>query len=350
MIATRSAHGIRARTGALALGLALAATACSSEGPETLTVLTHDSFAISQSTLDAFTEETGIEVALLDGGDAGLMLAQAILTKDNPIADVIFGVDNTFLSRAVEEQITIPYAATALEDLHPFTRLDDTNRFTPIDYGDVCLQYDKEIIETDFDIVDTRKLFYDPGVGGGLVVEDPSTSSPGLAFLLATIAAFPDGWQDYWTVLRQEGVLVVPGWEEAYYGEFSGASDGDRPIVVSYASSPVAEVVFATEPIEEPATAIVEESCFRQVEFAGILDGTDSRDTAEQFIDFMLSARFQEDIPLNMYVFPALRSAALPQVFVEHAVIAESPLSLDPAVIAANRDRWIEEWTEIVLR
>jgi thiamine transport system substrate-binding protein len=182
------------------------------------------------------------------------------------------------------------------------------------------------------------------------VVEDPSTSSPGLAFLLATIAAFPDSWQEYWATLRREGVLVVPGWEEAYYGEFSGASDGDRTIVVSYASSPVAEMLFATEPIEEPFTAIVEDSCFRQIEFAGVLAGTDSQDTAEQFIDFMLSREFQEDIPLNMFVFPALRGAILPPLFVEHAVVAAQPLGLDPAVIAANRDRWIEEWTEIVLR
>ena len=346
MFATRSAPGLGARAGALVLGLALAATACSSDGSETLTLLTHDSFAISQSTLDAFTEETGFEVELLSGGDAGAMLAQAILTKDNPIADVIFGIDNTFLSRAVDEEITLPYAAPALADLHSFTRLDGTNRFTPIDYGDVCLQYEKDALGD----LDRSGLFYNPFFGDQLVVEDPATSSPGLAFLLATIAAFPDGWQDYWKVLREEGVLVVPGWEEAYYGEFSGASDGDRPIVVSYATSPVAEVVFATEPIEEPATAIVEESCFRQVEFEGVLDGTDAREAAEQFIDFMLSARFQEDIPLNMYVLPALQNATLPPVFVEHAVIVDNPLSLDPALIATNRDRWIDEWTEIVLR
>jgi len=346
MIATRSAHGARARAGALVLGLALAATACSSSGPESLRLLTHDSFAISQSTLDAFTEETGIEVELLSGGDAGAMLAQAILTRDNPIADVIFGIDNTFLSRAVDEEITVPYVAPALGDLHPFTQLDDTNRFTPIDYGDVCLQYDKDA----FGDVDPSALFYNPFFGDQLVVQDPSTSSPGLAFLLATIAAFPDGWQDYWSTLRQEGVLVVAGWEEAYYGEFSAASDGDRPIVVSYASSPVAEVVFATEPIEEPNTAVVEESCFRQVEFAGVVNGSDSREAAERFIDFMLTPRFQEDIPLNMYVFPALEAAALPQVFIDHAVVAENPLMVDPSLIAANRDRWIDEWTEIVLR
>ncbi|MDH3538522.1 MAG: thiamine ABC transporter substrate-binding protein [Acidimicrobiia bacterium] len=338
--------GLRARRLALLVAVAVVAGACGSAGPGTLTLLTHDSFAISQSTLDAFTEETGIEVELLTGGDAGAVLAQAILTKDNPIADVIFGVDNTLLSRAVDEEITIPFVSNSLDDVHPFTRLDASNRFTPIDYGDVCLQY--EIAA--FPDVDPRSLFFNPLFGDQLVVEDPSTSSPGLAFLMATIAAFPDSWQDYWATLRAEGLLVVSGWEEAYYGEFSAASDGNRPIVVSYASSPVAEVVFASEPIDEPLTGIVEESCFRQVEFAGVIDGTDSRAEAEQLIDFMLSTEFQEDIPLNMYVFPARQSAGLPAVFTEHAVIVEDPLALDPSVIAANRDRWIAEWTEIVLR
>ncbi|NNC93354.1 MAG: thiamine ABC transporter substrate-binding protein [Acidimicrobiia bacterium] len=336
----------RTRLGGLLVSLAIFAGACSSGEPDTVTLLTHDSFAISQSTLDAFTEQTGIEIELLLGGDAGAMLSQAILTKDNPIADVIFGVDTTLLSRAVEEQITLPFVSNSLDDVHPFTRLDASNRFTPIDYGDVCLQYEKAA----FPDVDPRGLFFNPLFGDRLVVEDPSTSSPGLAFLMATIAAFPDGWQDYWSALRKAGVLVVSGWEEAYYGEFSAASEGDRPIVVSYASSPVAEVVFAAEPIDEPLTGIVEESCFRQVEFAGVLDGTDSRRAAEQLVDFMLSTRFQEDIPLNMYVFPALEGAMLPSVFTEHAVIAGDPLALDPAVIAANRDRWIAEWTEIVLR
>jgi thiamine transport system substrate-binding protein len=338
--------GIAARLGGLLAGFALVAGACSSGGPETLTLLTHDSFAISQSTLDSFTEQTGVEVELLTGGDAGAMLAQAILTRDNPIADVIFGVDNTLLSRAVAEEITLPFVSNSLDDVHPFTRLDASNRFTPIDYGDVCLQYEKAA----FTDVDPRSLFFNPLFGDRLVVEDPSTSSPGLAFLMSTIAAFPDGWQDYWATLREEGVLVVSGWEEAYYGEFSAASDGDRPIVVSYASSPVAEVVFAAEPIDEPLTAIVEESCFRQVEFAGVLNGTDSREEAEQLIDFMLSTEFQEDIPLNMFVFPALGSADLPTVFTDHAVIAGNPLALDPSVIAANREQWIAEWTEIVLR
>ena len=168
MFARRKVLASRTRIGALLFGLTLTATACSSGGTETLTVLTHSSFAISQSTLDSFTEQTGIKIALLDGGDAGAMLAQAILTKDNPIADVIFGVDNTFLSRAVDEEITIPYRAAELDNLHSFTRLDDTNRFTPIDYGDVCLQYDKAGDPSHS--IEPSILFFNPGVGADLVV------------------------------------------------------------------------------------------------------------------------------------------------------------------------------------
>ena len=346
MLATRTTFGFRVRLGAALVTAALIATACSNDDGDTVTLLAHSSFAISESTLEAFTAETGIAVEILDGGDAGAMLAQAILTKDNPIADVIFGVDNTFLSRAVDEEITVPYEAPALDQLQEFTRLDRSNRFTPIDYGDVCLQYDRAQLAD----VDPASLFLNPFFGRDLVVPDPSTSSPGLAFLLATIAAFPDGWQEWWATQRDEGVLVVAGWEEAYYGEFSGASDGNRPIVVSYGSSPAAEVAFAAEPIDEPGTGIVKESCFRQVEFAGILAGTDARDEAEQLVDFMLSKTFQEDIPLNMFVWPALTDAVLPEVFLDHAVKAENPHSLSPDVIAANREQWINEWTDIVLR
>ena len=346
MFARRSSLRLRAGLVAAGTALALVGAACAGDdAADSVTLLAHSSFAISESTLEAFTAETGITVEILDGGDAGAMLAQAILTKDNPIADVIFGIDNTFLSRAVDEEITAPYESPALERVHAFTRLDPTNRFTPVDYGDVCLQYDTSALAS----VEPGALFSDPSYAGDLVVQDPSTSSPGLAFLLATIAAFPDGWRQWWTQ-RADGVLVVSGWEEAYYGEFSGASDGSRPVVVSYGSSPAAEVVFAAEPIDEPGTGIVTDSCFRQVEFAGILDGTDARSGAEQLIDFMLSETFQEDIPLNMFVWPALADATVPEVFVEHAVVAEDPLSLSPDVIAANRQQWIAEWTDIVLR
>jgi thiamine transport system substrate-binding protein len=226
---------------------------------------------------------------------------------------------------------------------------------TPIDHGEVCLNYDKAWfaehgIEPPRSIDDLDERRYQ----GLLAVENPATSSPGLAFLLATIARNGEdgGWQGFWQRLRENDVLVVDGWEEAYTVRFSGAagSKGNRPIVVSYASSPPAEVIFRTPRPSTAPTAVVEDSCFRQIEFAGVLRGARNEDGARKLVDFMLSRRFQEDVPLSMFVFPVNRTAELPPEFERHAVVPESPLELPPEEIEANRDDWIREWTDIVVR
>jgi thiamine transport system substrate-binding protein len=143
-------------------------------------------------------------------------------------------------------------------------------------------------------------------------------------------------------------VLVTSGWEDAYYGSFSGgAGEGDRPLVVSYASSPPAEVLYADPQPSEAPTASMVSGCFRQIEFAGILSGTDHEAEAGMLIDFMLSPTFQEDIPLSMFVFPAVPDTPLPDVFVDHATVASAPAQLDPSTIAAHRERWIQEWTDL---
>jgi thiamine transport system substrate-binding protein len=193
----------------------------------------------------------------------------------------------------------------------------------------------------------------DPVYEGLLVVENPATSSPGLAFLLATIVEFgEDGYLDFWADLRTNDVLVTNGWEEAYYGSFSVASDGERPLVVSYASSPPAEVIFADPPVDEAPSASLAAPgmCFRQIEFVGILAGTEKRELAESLIDFMLSQIFQEDMPLNMFVYPANENADLPAEFVEWTQVPEETAVLPPETIDANREQWIEAWTEVVLR
>lgn len=328
-------------------------TADGGDEPVTLTLVTHDSFDVSDEVLAAFTDDTGIEVRVLPSGDAGSMVNQAILTKGSPQGDVLFGIDNTFLSRALDEDLFVPYESPALEDVDPDLVLDPEHRVTPIDTGDVCLNYDKAGLEA-AGLAPPASLadLADPAYAGTLVVEDPSTSSPGLAYLLATIAEFgEDGWQDHWRALRANDVEVAAGWEEAYYGSFSGAagSPGDRPIVVSYASSPPAEVIFAEEPLDEAPTGVVEASCYRQIEFAGILDGTDHEAEARQLVDFLLSPTFQSDIPTTMFVYPVI-DVDLPPEFVEHGAQPADPYLLDPEVVAERRDDWIAEWAEIVLR
>ncbi|MGH2592976.1 MAG: thiamine ABC transporter substrate-binding protein, partial [Anaerolineae bacterium] len=342
--------------------LALVATACAAQptatptptGPRSLTVLTHESFVLSEDVIKEFESANNATVQLLKQPDAGQALNRAILTKDNPEADVLFGVDNTFFSRALDEDILEPYQSPALAEIPAEFRLDPESRLTPIDFGDVCLNYDKAYfadkgLEPPQSLADLTQ----PEYKDLLVVENPAGSSPGLAFMLATVAEFgQDGWLDYWQQLKDNGVKVVEDWSTAYYTEFSASSGkGPRPIVVSYASSPPAEVVFADPPIDEPPTAAVVApgTCFRQIEFAGILKGTKNRDLAEKWIDFMLSLRYQEDLPLNQFVYPVHPKAKLPEVFVKHSTVAEQPAALAPEDIAANRDRWVEEWTETVL-
>jgi thiamine transport system substrate-binding protein len=334
-------------------GEAETTTTAGAEAADTLTLITHQSFLISDEVMAMFEQEHNVTVEILRADDAGAMLNQAILTKDNPLGDVLFGVDNTFLSRSLEAGIFEPYESPLLASVPDELELDPEHRVTPIDFGDVCLNYDRETI-TDDQAPQTLLDLTDERFRGQLVVENPATSSPGLAFLLATIAQFGEEgdytWLDYWRDLRDLDVLVTKGWEDAYYGRFSGGSgEGDRPLVVSYASSPPAEVFYSDPQPEEAPTGAVEAGCFRQIEFSGVLAGTDAPDLAAAFIDFMLSVPFQEDIPLNMFVFPANSEAALPDVFVEHTTIPAAPATLDPEVIDANRDRWIEEWDDLMV-
>ena len=321
--------------------------------------MTHSSFAISDETMMTFEEQHNAQVQVLESEDVGVMLSQAILSADNPQADVLYGVDNTFLSRALEADIYQPYDSPLLDNISAQLQLDPQNRALPVDYGDVCLNYDRAWFEEN-EITPPASLedLTQPQYKGLTVVEDAAASSPGLAFMLATIGHFGEGgdydWLDYWADLRANDVLVAADWEAAYWGSFTYGSggEGDRPIVVSYASSPPVEVLFAEESFEEAPTAAItaDESCFRQIEFVGILKGTPNRDLAEAWIDFMLGQTFQEDIPLNMFVFPANQNAQLPEVFVEFAAIPENPAQVSYDAIEENREAWIEAWTETVLR
>jgi thiamine transport system substrate-binding protein len=340
---------------ALAVGGPVAATASAPAGSDgtTITLMTHDSFNASKRVMRQFTKKTGVSVDVLPSGDAGAAVNQAILTKNNPLGDVFFGVDNTLLSRALDEGIFVPYKSPELANIPEPLQLDPRNRVSPVDTGDVCVNFDRKYF-TDKELTVPKKLddLTKPEYKGLLVVENPATSSPGLAFLLATVAKFgPDGWRAYWDKLHGNDVKVVDGWEQAYSTEFSGsAGKGDYPLVVSYATSPPAEVVNADSQPEKPPTGALLDTCFRQIEFVGILKGTAHEKAAKQLVDFMLSERFQRDMPLQMFVFPARDGTKLPPAFVNYAKVAPRPFTLPPEEIARNRDQWIDQWTNVVLR
>ncbi len=336
------------------------------EGKKTVTLVAHDSFAASDEVLEKFTEETGYTVKVLSGGDAGSALNQAILSKDNPQGDVFFGVDNTLLSRALDSGLFTPYEAEGLEKIPAEYRLDDEkHRVTPVDTGDVCVNYDRAWFDKrGIEPPNTLDDLVEPEYKDLLVVENAATSSPGLGFLLATVAEYGDGgasqgeaaggWEGYWKKLRANGVEVVDGWEQAYYDRFSGSSGGenggDRPLVVSYASSPPTEVLDADPAPEQAPTGVATGTCFRQIEFAGLLSGADNPEGGKALLDFLVSETFQEDMPLQMFVNPVREGTELPEVFTKYGETIPDPHTVEPERIAENREAWVETWTSLVVR
>nr|WP_245744220.1 thiamine ABC transporter substrate-binding protein [Lentzea fradiae] len=309
----------------------------SSSSAREVTLVTHDSFAVLPEVLEEFQKSSGITVKQLASGDAGELTNKLVLTKSNPIGDVAFGVDSTFASRALSEGVFAEYASPEASKGAQRYQADDTNRLHAVDVGDVCLNIDPTKLGGDEpksyeDLVDPR--FKDM-----LVVENPATSSPGLAFLLGTIAKFgEDGWQEYWGKLKANGVKVVSGWEEAYNQEFS-ATKGDRPIVVSYASSPSAE---------EGRTKAVLDTCYRQVEYAGVLSGAKNPDDARKVLDFLLGEKFQAQVPEQMYVYPSREGVALPESWAKDAPLPQNPQTLPADKVKDNREAWVEQWRKLV--
>ncbi|GLW48461.1 thiamine ABC transporter substrate-binding protein [Streptomyces sp. NBRC 14336] len=354
---------------ALAVGLGLVAlpalAACGSEDggsgggtSKNVTLVSHGSWAASKDVIAAFEKQSGYKVKVLEDGDAGQAVNKAILTKDNPQGDVFFGVDNTLLSRALDNGLFQPYEVKGAERILPQYRVDGgKHRVTPIDTGDICVNYDKKYF-ADHKLTPPSSFddLIKPEYKNLLVTENASTSSPGLGFLLGTAAQYgDDGWQDYWEKLKANGVKVVDGWDQAYNEEFSGSAGGkaakaDRPLVVSYASSPPAEVIFGDPKPKTAPTGVAEGTCFRQIEYAGLLSNAKNPEGGKALLDFLVGKTFQEDMPLNMFVYPVTEGAEVPEEFVKYGPQAKDPRTMAPEKIADNRDDWVKSWTSLVLK
>jgi thiamine transport system substrate-binding protein len=342
------------------LGLLCAATLSlpAAAAPKILRVLTHASFAATPAVIEAFEKANDVRIQFSTGGDAGETLNKAILAKGNPLADVLYGVDNTFMGRALRADIFEPYESPALSSVPAHLQLDATHRLLPVDFGYVTLNYDRNYFDRkSLSVPHTLEDLTREPYRGLLVVENPATSSPGLAFLLATIARFGETgrytWENFWNDLKTNDVLVVNGWDDAYYNEFSAGGKGRHPIVVSYATSPAYEVFAAAEPkpsVPPTGNLMADGASFLQIEFVGVLKGAKEPALARRFIDFMLSTTFQEDIPLQMWVYPSNSRASIPGLFTQLAPLPARPTLIDPTAIDAKRDVWIRKWTQIVLR
>lgn len=312
----------------------------------TVVLATHESFALPKKLVKRFETDTGYELEVRAAGDAGTLATKLSLTADNPIADAAFGIDNTFASRPLDEG-AFAEVTPSVTPPREYALADGGDRLVPIDSASVCVNvdtawFDAEGIEAPQTLADLT----DPAYAGLFVTPGASTSSPGMAFFLATVAEYGDDWPAYWRDLLANGAKVVDGWEDAYYGDFTAGSEtGTRPIVVSYDSSPAFTVSDGAT-----TTAALLDTCFRQVEYAGVLAGADNPPGAEALIDFLLSEEVQSALPEAMYVFPVMPGASVPAEWAEFAPQPTDPYEVTPEEIAANREQWLTEWTDLISR
>ena len=324
----------------------------SGEDPKTLVVATHDSWAMSKSVMKEFTAQTGITVKIQPQADAGQLTSKLVLTKDDPIADGVYGVDNLFAPRAVQAGVFAPYSTSKLPADAERYRLEGSgaNRLTPVDYSDVCVNVDDAWFRAkgltpprsldDLTNARYKDLFVTPGA---------TTSSPGLAFLVATIAAKGEsGWKKYWADLMANGTKIDAGWTEAYETDFTaGGGKGSRPVVTSYSSSPPFTI---PKGASKPTTSALLDTCYRQVEYAGVLTGSKNPAGMRKFIDFMLGRDFQKALPDNMYVYPVVRSVGLPADWAKFAVVSPKPYRLPAEQVRSHLDGWLRDWRDVTSR
>lgn len=343
----------RATTGVVAVALAavtLAGCGSSSSSTDTTTVViaTHDSWAMPGSVLKDFTSKTGYTVKIQQQGDVGELTNKLVLTKGNPIADGVYGIDNTFATRASDEGVLADYTPPKLPASADRFRLDGAAgaQLTPIDYGDVCVNVDDAWFAAR-KLAEPKTLddLAKPAYKDLMVTPGATTSSTGLAFLAATVAAKGSGWQAYWKALLANGLKVDPGWTEAYEGDFTaGGGKGTRPIVVSYSSSPPFTIPKGSD---RPTTSALLDTCFRQVEYAGVLAGARNPKGAQAFVNFMLSREVQAALPDNMYVYPVDSTVALPKLWARWASVSTRPWVVSPAEITADRSSWLRDWRDL---
>jgi thiamine transport system substrate-binding protein len=339
--------------------LSVLAVACGSEDDapkedenSDLVLITHSSFSFDEDLIAKFEADNDATVTILEKSDGGAMLTSVILTKDNPEGDLVFGVDNTFLSRALDNDIFQSYKAAGIDNVDDGFHVDD-DLATPIDFGYVNFNYDIAALE-EAGLAPPTSLdeLTDPKWKGLVVVQNPASSTPGLAFLLTTIAYFgEDDYLDWWQAMRDNDIVVTDGWDTAYYTNFT-LYGGSQPIVLSYSTSPAFEQLYAEPPRDDAPTGNIlpAGAVFRQIEYAGVLKNAKNPNLAGKFIDFLLSAEAQAAFPDYMGVFPVNTEASVTEAFTTFGSVDVAVAEISGDDIAENRDEWINDWTNAVLR
>ncbi len=308
-----------------------------------LTVYTYSSFPVSlvDTIKNHFLKTYQTKVEFRSFSDTGPLFNELIQDKQAPQADLVIGLDNNYLNKAVEKDLFQPYKPKAAAKIRPELVFDPQYRMIPFDYGYVVFNYDRERLGR---VPKSHRDLLDPYYKGKIIIENPLTSSPGQVFLLTTIALYGEtGYLDYWRQLKQNLLTITPGWDEAY-GIYTA---GEAPIVLSYGTSPVYHLLY--DKTERYQAMVLDEAAYAQIEGMSIVKGSVNLKGAQQLVEYLLSTEFQSLIPESQFMYPATIDAKLPASF-RIAAQAKRILNLPTDQVAAKLDRWLADWEKAVSR
>jgi len=331
--------------------IALMAIGVIGVGTEKLVVYTYSSFAswgAAPFIEEAFEKKHDVDVQFVATGDARMMLTKLLTEREagRPGADVFVGVGSVDLSMARGEDLFVPLTGEDIPNLASVREdllIDPTNSLIPYEHSYVTLVYDSQVLAVE-DVPLTFEQLLDPKYKKMLILEDPRTSSVGLAFLLWTIHQYGDpGYLDYWRKLLPNVLTITQGWSAAYDLFLAR----EAPIVVSFSTDTAYSVI--EEGSARYKVMLLNSQGYRSIYLMGIVKGTKQQGLCKELLDFVLSPEVQERISTTEWMFPANRKTLLPVLFYQNAVFPPDPVMVPSERIGENLDRWLLEWAGIIV-
>lgn len=309
-------------------------------------LITYNSFNLPKKLIQQFEKNNNTTIKIIKAGDNNTLINRLILTKDHPIADVVYGINNNNIYKIIDNNL--------IQNNQPILNNDifiNLKNISVINYGFIALNYDKEWFTTHK--LPLPKNLYDlalPQYKDLLVVENPNTSAVGMAFLLANIAGIGEkNTFNWWLKMRQNGIKITKDWSEAYYKEFT-LNGGHYPIMVGYTSSPAAEIFYSKNKLVTPNinNLFLQGAVYEQVEGAAILNQTKQPQLAKKLIQFLQSVDVQNSLVTTMWVYPANKKVLLPKIM-QYATLPKMHWAPNPQRIQKYQQNWLERWNQIVL-
>ncbi len=333
----------------------------SEDEPPVVRILTYDITGFSDEMLSTFTNQTGFEIELVKADDAGGILEQLLQTQDAPQVDLAIGLDNTYLQTALDAELLQEHStdvsglsSAALEPYNgPFA--------VPFDRGDVCLNYDESRVDGENLSVPTSLWdLTEPEWDGLAAFPSPLTSSPGRAFMTATVDYFENDDNgttdafDWWEAMAENGAIFTSGWTEAYeihysggYGEWVEGHIGDAAMTVSYCHSPGVEAYYSSNWTKSTSLTLPR-ATFHQVEYAAVVAGASEIDGANAFLAYLLSEDVNRNMPENNLMQSVLVDATWPETdgYAHHTDTPELNAEITTQRIGQDMDGWLSSWQD----